>query len=210
MSKAERRIKLSREETLVVQEWDAVAFLVLGRVLLEEESKTCQHLCHKSTFPLGDRNLHLLADIVIAKGKGTNNTCPSSCNLPGELASVVLSVGSKTEEATKSDNSDGVTKNDRVVAVGLDLLCGFLRLLLGLLLYLLGLLLDLLGLLLRLLLDLLGLLLRLLLSLLSLLLGLLLGLLSSLLGLLSLFASLGLKTFALGLCVGLNFLRLEV
>jgi hypothetical protein len=181
-----------------------------GYFLKRNLGGTSQHLCHKSILALGGRNLHSLADVVITKGKGTDDTCPSTCNLPGELAGVVLSVGAETEKTSKSDNSDGVTKNDRVVAVGLDLVCGFLRLLLGLLLYLLGLLFGLLGLLLGLLFDILGLLLGLLLDLLSLLLGLLLGLLSSLLGLLSLLASLRLTTFALGLGFGLNFLRLEV
>lgn len=114
--------------------------------------------------------MHLLAGVVVAKGKDTDNTCPCACNLPGELAGGVLSVGTETKETTKSDNSDGVTKNDGVVAVGLGLLCGLLRLLLSLLL----------------------------------------GLLSLLFGLLGLLTSLELKTFALGLGLGLDFLRLEV
>jgi hypothetical protein len=168
-------------------------------------------------FLLREGIFHLLAGVVVSKGKDTDDTCPSSCNLPGELAGVVLSVGAKTEETTKSDDSDGVTKHDRVVAVGLGLFCGLLCLLLGLLCQLLGLLLDLLCLLASLLLYLLcflsGLLLDLLgllLSLLGLLLGLLLSLLSCLLGLLSLLASLGLKTLAVGLGLSLDFLRLEV
>ena len=121
--------------------------------------------------------MHLLAGVVVSKGKDTDDTCPCTCNLPGELAGGVLSVGTETKETTKSDNSDGVTKNDGVVAVGLGLLCGLLRLLLSLLLELLS---------------------------------LLLSLLSLLFGLLGLLTSLGLKTFALGLGLGLDFLRLEV
>lgn len=143
-----------------------------GSRTLEEHLFSC---CRKRKEE--GRSLHSLAGVVVAEGKDTDNTCPGSCNLPGELAGGVLSVGAETEEATKSNNSDGVTKDDRVVAVGLGLLCGLLCLLLGLLLELLG---------------------------------LLLGLLSLLFGLLSLLASLGLKTFALGLGLGLDFLRLEV
>lgn len=121
--------------------------------------------------------MYLLAGVVVAKGKDSDNTCPCACNLPGELAGGVLSVGAETEETAKGNNSDGVSKNDRVIAVGLGLLCGLLCLLLGLLLELLS---------------------------------LLLGLLSLLFGLFGLLTSLGLKTFALGLSLGLDFLRLEV
>jgi hypothetical protein len=51
-SKQKDGINLSREETLVVQGEDVVAILVLGRVLLEEESKsTSQHfVSHIDTF----------------------------------------------------------------------------------------------------------------------------------------------------------------
>jgi hypothetical protein len=50
-SKQEDGINLSREETLVLQEEDVVAILVLGGILLEEESKsTSQHLRHTSTL----------------------------------------------------------------------------------------------------------------------------------------------------------------
>lgn len=96
---------------------------------------------------VGDRVLHSLAGVVVAKGEDTNDTCPSSCNLPGELAGSVLSVGTETKETTKSNNSDGVTKNDRVIAVGLGLVGGLLCLLLSLLLQFLSLLLGLLSLL---------------------------------------------------------------
>jgi hypothetical protein len=84
--------------------------------------------------------LHSLAGVVVTKGEDTNDTCPSSCDLPGELAGSVLSVGTETKETTKSDNSNGVTKDDRVIAVGLGLFGGLLCLLLGLLLEFLGLL----------------------------------------------------------------------
>lgn len=114
--------------------------------------------------------MHSLAGVVVTKGENTNNTCPSSCDLPGEFAGSVLSVGTETEQTTESDNSDGVAKDDRVIAVGLGLVGGLLCLLLSLLLQLL----------------------------------------SFLLSLLSLLASLRLKTFTLGLGLGLDFLRLEV
>jgi hypothetical protein len=91
--------------------------------------------------------LHSLAGVVVTEGEDTNDTCPGSCDLPGELAGGVLSVGTETEETTKSDYSDGVTKDDRVIAVGLGLVGGLLCLLLSLLLKLLGLLLGLLSLL---------------------------------------------------------------
>lgn len=84
--------------------------------------------------------LHSLAGVVVTKGEDTNDTCPSSCDLPGELAGSVLSVGTETKETTKSDNSNGVTKDDRVIAVGLGLLSSLLCLLLSLLLEFLGLL----------------------------------------------------------------------
>lgn len=83
---------------------------------------------------------HLPADVVIAEGKGTDNTCPSTCNLPGELAGSVLSVGTETKKTTQSNNGNGVTEDDGVVAVGLGLLGSSVCLLLGLLLGLFGLL----------------------------------------------------------------------
>lgn len=84
--------------------------------------------------------MHSLAGVVVTKGEDTNDTCPSSCDLPGELAGSVLSVGAETKETTKSDNSDGVTKDDGVIAVGLGLFGGLLCLLLSLLLEFLSLL----------------------------------------------------------------------
>lgn len=96
---------------------------------------------------IGGRGLHSLAGVVVTKGEDTNDTCPSSCDLPGKLAGSVLSVGTETKETTESDNSDGVTKNDRVIAVGLGFVGGLLCLLLSLLLQLLSLLLGLLSLL---------------------------------------------------------------
>lgn len=111
--------------------------LVLGRVLLEEEPEGKSQL---QSLGFKSQNRHILAGVVVAEGEDTDNTGPSTCDLPGELAGGVLSVSAETEETTKSDDSDGVTEDDGVIAVGLGLLCGFLCLLLDLLLGLLGLL----------------------------------------------------------------------
>ena len=139
LSKAEKRLKLEpRERTLKVQEWKRRGnFLVLGRLLLEEEPEGKSQL---QSLGFKSQNRHILAGVVVAEGEDTDNTGPSTCNLPGELAGSVLSVSAETEETTKSDDSNGVTEDDGVIAVGLGLLCGLLCLLLDLLLDLLGLL----------------------------------------------------------------------
>ena len=93
---------------------------------------------------------HLLADKVVTNSKQTDGTSPGAGDLPSELVSVVLSVSTNTEQATKSGDSDNIANDNGVALVLVGPVLGLLRLLLGLLALSLGLLLQLLGLLLSL------------------------------------------------------------
>lgn len=75
----------------------------------------------------------LLADVVVTNSEKTNDTSPSTSDLPGKLASRVLPVSTKAQKTAKSSNGNRVSENNGVVAVGLDLLGSFVLLQLGVL-----------------------------------------------------------------------------
>lgn len=76
---------------------------------------------------LGD---NLRAYIVIGGSKKSNNTGGDTGNLPGKLASNILAITLETQETAEGSNGNGVSDEDWVVAVGLQVVLSILCLLL--------------------------------------------------------------------------------
>lgn len=93
-------------------------------------------MCQDMTSPSvgGQRSTrHLLGNVVIGNAEQTHNTGPSACELPVELAGVVLLVGAESQDGTESANGNYVADDDRVAGILANLRAGLASLGLGLL-----------------------------------------------------------------------------
>jgi hypothetical protein len=88
------------------------------------------------------------AEEIVASGEQAYDTSPSGNNLPGELSSSILAISTEAESSAQSNNCDGISNEDGVIAISLDLALDLLGRSLSLLLLLAKLLLGLLELLL--------------------------------------------------------------